>query len=564
MKSWQKLVALVTCLAVFVSFSCADITTTAGADDRFTGTAIDLTDGLNSTVDLDATASYYSIKVSADGLYTLNFKGHQDMKDLRFDVYDATDKHDLVFFNMQWITQPETVQNVPEFKYEYNLSFEGEKGKTYYLKMNNAPKEMEKVTITGIEGVEKQEYVDGESVYIPANKVGTVTFKPKKTSVYVPKMNTGYVNMVQYDFDTVYTETNGDEVTTTTVGTLGKTGGFGYTFIKGKTYQLKLVNDSNENMEFSLEDNVQSLLTVTVDDIDIAKKSQITYSVSVKDAVLAAFKYVMDEKVVFDAYTYNQGLDSYTSILRNDKGALLNEEDCLYDEGQSAQYNLSLKQKTNYYITISAVEDETLGELEVAGDGLALVEATESNSRPIIIPTKKPTTTAATVTTKAPVATTAVPPAAVNTFPALGTLLVDTKTKATFKVTMIGQEVEYVKPKSKNVKAVTIPASVTIGGITYKVTSIKAKCFKGYKKLAKITIGKNVKKIGKQAFYNCKKLKTIIFKTKLLKSSKVGAKAFAKIHKKAVAKIPKKKLKAYKKCLKKKGMSGKNQKFKKA
>jgi hypothetical protein len=42
---------------------------------------------------------------------------------------------------------------------------------------------------------------------------------------------------------------------------------------------------------------------------------------------------------------------------------------------------------------------------------------------------------------------------------------------------------------------------VKLNGITYKVTSFKANVFKKYKKLKKATIGKNIKIIGKNAFY---------------------------------------------------------------
>ena len=95
------------------------------------------------------------------------------------------------------------------------------------------------------------------------------------------------------------------------------------------------------------------------------------------------------------------------------------------------------------------------------------------------------------------------------------------------------------------------------------MTEIASKALRNHKKLVKVTIGKNVRKIGKEAFYGCKNLKTIIFKTTKLKKKTVGKKAFGKIHEKATAKVPKKKLKSYKKILRKSGMSGKKQKIKK-
>nr|MCR5797490.1 leucine-rich repeat protein [Eubacterium sp.] len=106
------------------------------------------------------------------------------------------------------------------------------------------------------------------------------------------------------------------------------------------------------------------------------------------------------------------------------------------------------------------------------------------------------------------------------------------------------------------------PASAQISEKQTKVTEIKANAFKNNKKLKKITIGKDIKKIGKNAFYGCKNLKKIIIKTTKLTKKSVGKNAFAKINAKAKIKVPKKKLKAYKKILKARGVKGKKQKIK--
>ena len=66
-----------------------------------------------------------------------------------------------------------------------------------------------------------------------------------------------------------------------------------------------------------------------------------------------------------------------------------------------------------------------------------------------------------------------------------------------------------------------------------------------------MTIGKNVVKIGKEAFSGDGKLKMIKIQTKKLKS--VGKNALKGIYKKARIKAPASKLKAYKKLLRKKG-----------
>lgn len=121
------------------------------------------------------------------------------------------------------------------------------------------------------------------------------------------------------------------------------------------------------------------------------------------------------------------------------------------------------------------------------------------------------------------------------------------------------KEVSYTAPKNKKITSAAIPAAVTIGGVRYQVTSIKANAFKNCKKLKKVTIGKNVKTIGKNAFYGCTKLSSITIKTTKLTGSSVKSNAFAKLHKKAKFKVPKKKLSTYKKLLKKKGVTGKKQ-----
>ena len=162
--------------------------------------------------------------------------------------------------------------------------------------------------------------------------------------------------------------------------------------------------------------------------------------------------------------------------------------------------------------------------------------------------------------------------------------------------------------KNENLTKITIPAAITYNGKRIPVTSVYAEAFKDMKKLKTVVIGENVsvieknaflncrklktitggkalvsigeaafsgcrslnkitlyskvKRIGKKAFLNCAKLKKITIKTTKLTSGKVGKNAFKGIYKKAVFKVPKKKLAAYKKFQKKKGI-GKKVKIKK-
>ena len=89
---------------------------------------------------------------------------------------------------------------------------------------------------------------------------------------------------------------------------------------------------------------------------------------------------------------------------------------------------------------------------------------------------------------------------------------------------------------NKKAKSITIPATVTLkGSFSCKVVEVGNKAFSGYKKATKITIGKNVTIIGKQAFMNTKKLNQIILKGKGLKTEKsIKAKAFKGSTKKKV------------------------------
>ncbi|MGN0367709.1 MAG: leucine-rich repeat protein [Wujia sp.] len=183
-----------------------------------------------------------------------------------------------------------------------------------------------------------------------------------------------------------------------------------------------------------------------------------------------------------------------------------------------------------------------------------------------------------------------------------GITLEDTKSKSKVKVTnpgkvvngkVQGAQVSYLKPK-KSAAKVTIPNTVTIQGVTYKVTTISSNAFindkkvtqviipsnvttisngafKGCSNLSKVTLGSNVttigdrafyqcskltsvtisskiKKIGAKAFYGCKKLKKVVVNSKKL--TKIGSKAFTGMNKNATFYLPRTKYQAYKKLLK--------------
>lgn len=127
--------------------------------------------------------------------------------------------------------------------------------------------------------------------------------------------------------------------------------------------------------------------------------------------------------------------------------------------------------------------------------------------------------------------------------------ITDAKTNGKGCVALAGIKSNAVK---KRLKKINVAATVKIGGKSFKVTSIGRAACQGCPKAAAVTIGSNVTGIGEKAFYNCKKIKKITIKSTKLKS--VGKNALKNIHAKAVVKTPKRKLKAYRKLLKSKGL----------
>ena len=188
--------------------------------------------------------------------------------------------------------------------------------------------------------------------------------------------------------------------------------------------------------------------------------------------------------------------------------------------------------------------------------------------------------------------------------PKKGDVVKDDKTSVKVEVTDVKKkEVEYKEPANKKAKTVSIPATVKINGVTYKVTKIADNAFKNNKTVTKVTVGSNIKTIGKNAFSGatklktvkigknvtevganafkgcssltsvtlpskatkiganafsgCKKLKTIKITSTKLTSKTVSKNAFKGLTKATTIKVPKKKLSAYKKLFKQKGLSSK-------
>lgn len=82
-----------------------------------------------------------------------------------------------------------------------------------------------------------------------------------------------------------------------------------------------------------------------------------------------------------------------------------------------------------------------------------------------------------------------------------------------------------------DVTRVTIPETVSFGGVQYKVTLISANALNGNQSVNTVVINKNIEKICAKAFYNCKKLKKIKLKNKTI--NRINNRAFTGIHSKA-------------------------------
>jgi hypothetical protein len=163
--------------------------------------------------------------------------------------------------------------------------------------------------------------------------------------------------------------------------------------------------------------------------------------------------------------------------------------------------------------------------------------------------------------------------------PAIGSVIADASGIFNYKVTGNDTvEVKNMTAKGKAKSSVKIAKNIKANGKTYKVTAIAANALKGNKKVTSVSIGSNVEKIGKKAFANCMKLKTVtvngnklktigqsafsgdknlkavnLKKVKTLKT--VGKSAFKGVSKKVTVRVPKNKKAAYARIFKKGGIA---------
>ena len=181
--------------------------------------------------------------------------------------------------------------------------------------------------------------------------------------------------------------------------------------------------------------------------------------------------------------------------------------------------------------------------------GVTRTETIAKLSMPTATPV--PTATPTPAITSAPTVT---PTPSVS----VGTKITDKKTGNIYKVTSSrssSQTVAFIGNKVKT--SVIIPTTIKIKGATYKVTEISTNAFKNNRKLKKVVIGQNIVRIGKNAFYGCKKLTSITIKSSRLTLKNIGKNAFKNTSPKATVKVPKKQKALYNQILKKRGLNKK-------
>ena len=187
----------------------------------------------------------------------------------------------------------------------------------------------------------------------------------------------------------------------------------------------------------------------------------------------------------------------------------------------------------------------------------------------------------------------------------VGDIVFDKTSNAKYKITAYSNKkhtVEYLSYEGTKNK-VKVPATITVDGITFKVTTLSPSAFKlnqkitsitlgdnltkidtgsfsGCTALKSITIGSSVKTIGKNAFKNCsslekitipenvktikksifsgcKKLKKLVIRTKNLTTKSVSAGTFKSVPTSCKVSVPAEILSAYDELLKSKGLSKK-------
>lgn len=213
------------------------------------------------------------------------------------------------------------------------------------------------------------------------------------------------------------------------------------------------------------------------------------------------------EKLTQSKTTAKAGLDSYVNLQEYDATQQLKLQDII-NQAKSAIENAKTEDEVETIVAEAKQKMDALSKTSESSGG----SSTGNGSTTGNASTGNNTSTGGNTSTGNNTSSQSSNQSASPSPAKVGTVLKDSKGKAKYKVTSSSKnnpKVEFVSLINKKVTKATIPSSITVDGITYKVTSIAPNAFKNNKKLKKITIGINVENIGKKAFYGCTSLKTV-------------------------------------------------------
>ena len=134
---------------------------------------------------------------------------------------------------------------------------------------------------------------------------------------------------------------------------------------------------------------------------------------------------------------------------------------------------------------------------------------------------EKPAITEVPAITEAPTVTAVPEKPAETTSPVQPTVApVVVKNNVSYEVNKSTKSVSVSNMGDVKTSTVTIPSTVKIDGVSYKVTSVDKNAFKNNTKIKTVQLGKNITKIEAGAFQGCKKLTSVKLPSKLMTISK--------------------------------------------
>lgn len=281
-----------------------------------------------------------------------------------------------------------------------------------------------------------------------------------------------------------------------------------------------------------------------------------TYSVTIFENALKQAKQAVESESAFDVNNALYVLQTSYGDLTKKSGGKIDEEEPIDPEVEALKKELSQELSDAKAKNSKDYTADSFAALQTAIDNAEKILADE-NATKVQLQNAKDAVAKAVAGLKAAVPVTPVPPVQPEDSLRAG----DTRVVGNVQYKVINaakKTVAAVKGTKKRAASVKIADTVTIKNVKCKVVQINAKAFRNYTRLSKVTIGKNVKTIGKNSFYGCRKLTKVTFRGTAVKTIKAGA--FKKTGSKMTVSVPKaikknsKKANAFKKKLTKAGM----------